>query len=284
MLSVILNMKKYIILAIATTVFFLASRPPDQAVVFLDIGQGSSILVQNKDCQILIDTGNYYKATHALGKFLPKHDKQIEHVIITHFDTDHYAGIYNLLQRYKIEQIIFHHFAQLPNSLEGLTQLANIKDNFVACGAKFTRLWPDNSKSPSSTKNENSIVLDMIFNGHKFLFTGDIGCQTESLITLPHSSYDVMQAGHHGSKHSNCLGFLQRVSPSYLITQAGKNNRYGHPHPQIDQRANLLNITHLRTDQLSNIVFDVGSTTIQASSSQTVSQTKLLDRFLESRV
>ncbi len=109
-------MKKYLLLSISLLIFYLASRPPEQAVIFLDVGQGSAILIQNKSCQVLVDTGNYYKATHAIGKFLPKTDNVIDHIIISHFDIDHYAGLYNLLERYTVKNILVHHFSQMQTN------------------------------------------------------------------------------------------------------------------------------------------------------------------------
>jgi len=276
-------MKKYLILTVSLIAVYYCSKPPEKAVVFLDVGQGSAILIQNKTCQVLIDTGNYYKATHSIGKFLPKTDKVIDHLIISHFDSDHYAGIYNLLKRYSIPEVLVHHFSQIPSNLRSLPQLANIPSEFSYCGADFRLLWPSPAVFRSPVKNENSIVLDIDFNGFNILLTGDIGCHTESQLETARESYNIMQTAHHGSKYSNCLHTLQRFQPTYLVTQSGYRNRYRHPHPEVLQRVSLTDIQHLRTDQLSDIIFSFDGSTIQVSSSRTRSQTEILAQFLESR-
>jgi hypothetical protein len=43
---------------------------------------------------------------------------------------------------------------------------------------------------------------------------------------------DILKVGHHGSRSSSSMPFLQAVSPQIAIYMAGVNNSYGHPHAE----------------------------------------------------
>ncbi|MCR5144460.1 MAG: ComEC/Rec2 family competence protein [Lachnospiraceae bacterium] len=55
------------------------------------------------------------------------------------------------------------------------------------------------------------------------------------------------KVGHHGSKGSNSMEFLQVIRPEYSIISAGENNRYGHPSPETIERMDELDLTHYCT-------------------------------------
>ena len=57
---------------------------------------------------------------------------------------------------------------------------------------------------------------------------------------------DVLKVGHHGSKTSSCKEFIEAVSPEIAVIQCGKDNSYGHPHPETLQT--LEGIKVFRTD------------------------------------
>ncbi len=47
---------------------------------------------------------------------------------------------------------------------------------------------------------------------------------------------DVLKVAHHGSKTSTSPEFLRVVNPSAAVISAGRNNRFGHPHPEVIAR------------------------------------------------
>lgn len=60
----------------------------------------------------------------------------------------------------------------------------------------------------------------------------------------------VYKAGHHGAKSSSSELFLRAISPQYVIVSAGKGNNYGHPHPEVLERAADVGAAVFRTDEL----------------------------------
>jgi competence protein ComEC len=60
---------------------------------------------------------------------------------------------------------------------------------------------------------------------------GDASIETEKEVigkyNLP--DIDVLKVGHHGSKTSSSIKFINEVNTKYSVISVGKNNRYGHP-------------------------------------------------------
>src|SRR3989338_7093910 len=73
---------------------------PNVEVVFLDIGQGDSILIKTKyNQQILIDGGPDTKVLDRLGRNMPFYDHDLDLVIATHPDAEHVSGLVDVLRR-----------------------------------------------------------------------------------------------------------------------------------------------------------------------------------------
>jgi competence protein ComEC len=96
--------------------------------------------------------------------------------------------------------------------------------------------------------NNDSLVLYGKFGGKKWLFTGDLeeGGEKE-LIQKWKVKADVLKVGHHGSLTSTSNLFLKELNPETALISAGKNNRYGHPDPEIVGRLKKNGITIYNT-------------------------------------
>ena len=76
-------------------------------ISFLDVGQGDAILIKTAEShQILIDAGIGSQVVDELGKNMDFFDKSIDLFILSHPDRDHFAGILDVMQKYKIERIL----------------------------------------------------------------------------------------------------------------------------------------------------------------------------------
>ena len=88
--------------------FFSYHQPYDRLeVIFLDIGQGDAILIktpQNKN--ILIDGGPDQKIIYKIDHYLSFNNRQIDLMILTHPDPDHFTGLVEVLSRLKVKKII----------------------------------------------------------------------------------------------------------------------------------------------------------------------------------
>ena len=63
----------------------------------------------------------------------------------------------------------------------------------------------------------------------------------------------VLKVGHHGSASSSSDIFLEKVDPEIAVIQVGKDNRYGHPAPEVLDRLEKYGIKVMRTDEIGDI-------------------------------
>jgi competence protein ComEC len=229
-------------------------------VYFLDVGQGDSeLVVLPGGVQVLIDGGSDKGVLFELSKVLPKTDRYIDLVVMTHAQLDHFGGLYDVVERYKIGAFIapdregesdaWDDFIRLINEKEipvvlvGAGDLISFKDSSLAV------LSPNEEFLKNDEINESSVVLGLDSEGVKVLFTGDIGFETENyLVDTYDIDTDILKVGHHGSKFSTGLNFLAEATPRISVIEVGKN-RFGHPTGVVLSRLQSVGSSIYRTDQ-----------------------------------
>lgn len=107
--------------------------------------------------------------------------------------------------------------------------------------------------SPVGTEqnlNNRSIVFWLQLEEVSFLFTGDLELEGEQrlLRQYPELQTDILKVGHHGSLTSSSPEFLERISPKLSLISAGRQNRFGHPHPEVLDHLEQHSISIYRTD------------------------------------
>ena len=242
-------------------------------VVFFDIGQGDSAFIETPEGhQILIDGGPSGKRLLGkLSKEMPFWDKTIDLIVLTHPDSDHLTGLNYVLDRYKVENILWTGVLKETKTfqtwLDKIEQenanivIASVGKEIQAGEAKFFVLYPFESldgELREKDSNDGSIVLKLLFGKNSFLFTGDISAKIEKQF-LPRSALpvglgaDVLKVSHHGSKNASSKEFLGIVAPEIAVISCGENNSYGHPHPDVLNNLQDFGILVLRTDESGDI-------------------------------
>jgi competence protein ComEC len=238
-------------------------------VVFLNIGQGDSILVQYGTKQILIDGGPSGKTELAkLGEYLPYFDNEIELVIATHPDKDHIAGLIEVARNYKIGKVlttaaekdtqVFKEWREVLdyNKIETLEVWRGTEIGLDDADMKIVA--PAGKVDPSvGDANDKSVVARLDWGENSFLFTGDIESSAEREILESGEDIDVdfLKIAHHGSKYSSSEAFLDAVSPEDAIISVGANNSYGHPTEAVLNALKARDIEILRTDESGDIIY-----------------------------
>ncbi len=246
------------------------ASPEDKVKIdFLDVGQGSAILVNApNNNQVLIDGGPSDAVLAKLGEALPFGDRQIELVILTHPDADHLSGLVEVLRRYDVGQILESGIADSSAEYRvwnDLIKTKNIPVIFAQAGQTVAVadnlaikiLYPLGKINGQEFKNTNatSLVGKIIYGQNSVLFTGDAEEQTEQPLLMLGVDLraDILAVGHHGSKTSTSAKFLAAVAPEIAVIQVGLNNKYGHPTQEVLDRLKGINI--FRTDWDSDIDF-----------------------------
>ena len=237
-------------------------------VAFLDVGQGDAIFIESPSGkQILIDSGQNKKVLRELAKQMPFYDRSLDILIATHPDKDHIGGFPAVLNSYEIGTFLKTEVLCKNSICEKLDE--QIKDKKIegkiarrgmlidlSDGVFLEVLFPDRDATNLET-NLASIVLKLVYGENSFLLMGDSPLAIEEyLISLDAENLDidVLKLGHHGSRTSSSEFFVGFVSPEVAIVSAGKNNRYGHPHPEVLDTLNKFEIKVLRTDQDGTII------------------------------
>jgi competence protein ComEC len=98
--------------------------------------------------------------------------------------------------------------------------------------------------------NDASLVLKAILGNASFLFTADIGEETEKALILSRAPLrsSVLKVPHHGSRYSSTTHFLRAVRPDLAVLSVGPGIR-GIPSPETIARYAALSVPLYRTDR-----------------------------------
>lgn len=244
----------------------------------IDVGQGDSLFIKLpfNEGNILIDTGG--KVTTPKEKWQQRENEssividktipylkssginELDYLILTHGDYDHMGEIINLVENFKVEKVILNcgPYNDLEQELIKVLDKKHIK--YYSC---IKELNIDKNKlyflqtKEYDNENDNSNVIFTELNGYKFMFMGDASTITEHEILNEYNipNIDVLKVGHHGSKTSSSIEFINEIIPKYSIISVGKNNRYGHPNKEVLE--NLENSEIYRTDEDGSIMFKI---------------------------
>lgn len=264
-------------------------------IFFLNIGQGDSTLIQFRSGErMLVDCGPDSTVLARLGAVLPWYVRKIDTLLLTHPDSDHYAGCIDVLKRYEVTRIItngetkpdelYQSFARGVAEEPGAIAFVQQKSERIEiAGTILEFLSPDPElplKVPADDSNNRGIVFRLIDGPTKqsVLFSADMEeplerallkrycnkpralyvSNTSSMFTSPCEKLEaqVLKIGHHGSQTSSGKDFIAAVSPKTAVISAGKRNKFGHPSLRVIRRLERAGITILRTDHLGDIVID----------------------------
>jgi competence protein ComEC len=279
------KLKKYslsflglIVLIILLLVFlFFQDKDKNLKVIFLDVGQGDSILIKKQNQEILIDGGPDTNVINKISKYLPFYDREIELVVLTHPHADHLIGLVEVLKRYKVKKVLL---TKVKNGDPGYSEFLDLIENKKIpydlaqekldynLGENFDLdvLYPLESieGQPFKELNDSSIIAKLNYKNTSFLFTGDASQEVEKELMAKNFDLksEVLKVGHHGSKYSSSLDFLKAVNPKYAIIQSGKDNKFGHPHLIILRHLENLKIEILRNDEKGDIICEIGENMI----------------------
>ncbi len=256
-------------------------RKPLQ-VIFFDIGQGDSILIQKGTRQVLIDGGPSGKTALAkLGAYLPYFDRQIDIVIPTHPDQDHIGGLVDVARNYQIGKVLAtaaEKDTQVFREWKDLLSYHKVETIEVWRGAQIKLgdarmkvIYPAGRVDPTAgDANDKSVVARFDFGEDSFLLTGDIEFGGEQLILESGENIgaDVLKVAHHGSKSSSSERFVDAVSPETAVISVGADNRYGHPAEVVLDVLWERNIEILRTDEAGDIVYNCENSKCKYQSSK----------------
>ncbi len=248
----------------------------EEKVHFIDVGQGDSILVESNGEYMLVDAGEEDKGDTVTDYLMQLGVESIKYAVATHPHSDHIGGMDDVINGFKVENIIMPDASNNTRSFENL--LDAVENNNVNAikaepGSSFTLgdfkcdiLGP---LSVSDDMNNNSVVIKLVCGNDKILLTGDCSKSEENEILNSGAdlSADLLKAGHHGSSTSSSEKFIKAVNPLAAVISCGKNNDYGHPHKEVVDLYTNMGIEMYRTDDLGTVVAECSGNGIKINGS-----------------
>lgn len=241
-------------------------------IIACDVGQGDAILIQKNTTQILIDGGPNQSVLNCLGRHMPFWDKQIELVILTHPQEDHYGGLIDVFKNYKIINFgegtatsSSQGYGVLENLVGGsgaraipMQQGTNIRLGMIYLDTVWPLLQSQNSKFSyqASDVNDQGVVILLKYARFKALFTADVENEVSDTISeYPEiQNLNYIKVNHHGSRNGMSQKLLNAVNPEFAVISSSAKNSYGHPHAEIIKMLNDTDFKILRTDEKGDVV------------------------------
>jgi competence protein ComEC len=252
-------------------------------IVFLDVGQGDSTLIELPDSRfLLVDAGGVPGSGFDIGErvvlpaLLAFGVRSLDDLVLTHGDPDHIGGAPAVLRHFSTHQV-WEGVPVPPHApLRDLIATAmhssitwrtvQTADRELAGGAEIRVLHPPIPDwERQRVRNEDSIVLEIRFGNVSIVLPGDIGREAEQRLT-PHLStapITIIKAPHHGSATSSTQDFITALRPAAVVFSAGRGNHFGHPAPIVVSRYRDAHCVILRTNEDGAIVMDTDGRTVE---------------------
>lgn len=236
----------------------------DMNVHFLDVEQGLAILVQSDGKNLVYDGGDRGTSSYVVAYLKKQGVEKIDYLISSHYDSDHVYGLIGCLSAFKVKNVIssdYEHDSQTYTKFINAVESAGLKCQHPEVGTEikfgtgsFTVLGP--ASIDKNDSNSNSVVIKLTNGENSFIFTGDAesSSEKEMIATGIDLECNVLCLAHHGSATATSWDFLQATVPEYAVISCGAGNSYGHPHEEVMERLESMEIELFRTDLQGEVV------------------------------
>lgn len=255
-----------VLLAAADTLYWMNQRfwHRDLRITVLDVGQGNAALAEFPGGgTMLIDGGGvadlsaFDLGANVLAPFLWRRKiLSLDELVLSHPNSDHMHGLIPIADMFNVQALLTN---GEPRRTAGYRLLME------TAAARGVRL-PDFRSAPRErafggvtcwllypppdflsrraverwrSTNNNSVVVQLAFGRHSFLFPGDIMHPAEAELVRSAGAAlrsTVLVAPHHGSRTSSSEEFLAAVAPCWVIVSARDNGKRRHPHAEVIER------------------------------------------------
>ena len=241
---------------------------PSLRLTVFDVGQAESMLLETSRQALLVDSGGApFGGGIDVGRRVlapalwARGIRSLDAMLITHGDPDHLGGALAVVDDFRPRQVW--EGIRLPQHAPG-QELLNEAARFhipvaplragqvMRQGNVLLRVLhpPPPDWERRRVRNDDSVVVEVVYGDVAILLTGDIGSDVERAIVpqLTPSRVRILKVAHHGSRTSSSAALLDAWRPQIAVISCGRGNRFGHPAPEVLQRLEAIGATLLRTD------------------------------------
>lgn len=234
-------------------------------IVFLNVGNGDSILIASGGQYMVLDGGTSSYSLNNLYKYTNYTFPQ--NYIISHFHSDHISGFYNFLTSNNTFYDIYmpHSYAQneeykklFKNFLNSqLVKPLKSGDTIKLNNLKIVILWPKQKCNYSKDENYCSLVVLVSKNNgsDSVLLTADTTKQAQaSYVDNINKNIALIKVPHHGSENALNKDLIKKITPKYAVFTVDENS-FGHPHQRVVNYYESLGIRFFKTSASGDIVY-----------------------------
>ena len=254
-------------------------------VTAFDVGQGDATLVQFPDrSSLLVDTGgipfgssSFDMGSRVLSPALwARGVRRLDAVLLTHGDPDHIGGARSIIDDFSSDQVwegvpvVGHVRLQevLREAREGGARVERRRagEEMRIGGARVRVLHPPPPDwERQRVRNDDSVVLELLYGEVAVLLLGDVGAGIERSILsrLTPARRRILKVAHHGSRTSTSRELLEHWRPQIAIVSSGRGNTFGHPAPEVLRRLEFIGAVIYRTDLDGQVTIETDGTNVQ---------------------
>jgi competence protein ComEC len=209
-----------------------------------DVGQGDGIVVRSGEAIAVVDVGKYPELIdNCLDRLKVKN---INLLVLTHFDADHAAGLSGALKGRSVELAVVTPFVdERPLAQSSIGMLTDATDRVVegeCCmsGTLGESTWqivgPETDARGAEDTNDASISMVFQLNGFDLFSFADLGERGQMRIVEYHPDLLqrrpgiplIVKVSHHGSS-DQYPELAESLRAEVALFSVGQNNSYGHP-------------------------------------------------------
>jgi DNA internalization-related competence protein ComEC/Rec2 len=210
-------------------------------VTVMDVGQGQAVILQTPGKTWLYDAGpafsdNFDAGSRIVAPYLRHLGVRQLDLMISHADLDHAGGAQSIATAFRVDRLIV---GETLDTLPGAGELCRQGQSWQEDSVTFTIVWPPEDHRLSGNNSSCVLLVEVPTEDGvaRLLLPGDVDRSVErKLLEVLADPVDWVLAPHHGSNSSSSYRLLYRLRPQHVVFSAGYKNRYGHPHPKVEQR------------------------------------------------
>jgi competence protein ComEC len=205
-------------------------------MTFLDVGDGRAILIEPPGREkILLDGGGFYRSDFDTGEQIVSPVlwrygvKRLKAVIASHGHRDHYGGLFSVLDNFRVDRLYYGgipppkgQYALLLDKARDMkipVQYPPTGEKIGIGGADILFLAPGRRAPVLGEENDSSLVHCIQYENQAMLLPSDLEPAGEARLAGTHGigTVSLLEAPHHGSRHSSTPPFIRRFKPVIVV-------------------------------------------------------------------
>ena len=204
----------------------------DELIIkFFDAGKADCILIGIQDKYIMIYTG-LDKNKNEISTYLKSQGiDSLEYLILTHMDKDHIGGADEIINKFKISNLIQPDYKKESNQYEEYEEAiekSNIQPTLlheeisVKIDNVEIKICPP-KKDEYKKSNDYSIIVEINYKDKSFLFMGDAEEERiKEFLKYNKKYFSVIKMPHHGRVNNMTENLIENTKPQYSIITSSK--------------------------------------------------------------